>query len=80
MPYSGAALALVLAAAFSPDGKWVVSGSDAPDGASGMGVWRWQPEDLIAMACARLTRNLTPAEWQQYLGSEPYRKTCPNLP
>jgi len=34
---------------------------------------------LIAQACQRLSRNLTEAEWQQYLGDEPYRKTCPNL-
>jgi hypothetical protein len=37
-------------------------------------------KDLIDEACARLTRNLTPEEWRQYLGDEPYRKTCPNLP
>jgi hypothetical protein len=36
--------------------------------------------DLIELACSRLTRNLTRAEWQQYLGQEPYRATCPNLP
>jgi len=34
---------------------------------------------LIAQACQRLSRNLTETEWQQYLGDEPYRKTCPNL-
>jgi hypothetical protein len=38
------------------------------------------PADLIAEACARLTRNLTPGEWRQYLGDEPYAATCPNLP
>jgi WD40 repeat protein len=37
----------------------------------------WRAEDLIAEACARLDRNLTEAEWRQYLGDEPYRKTCP---
>ncbi|MEL7357273.1 MAG: hypothetical protein AAFN40_11985 [Cyanobacteria bacterium J06560_6] len=32
-------------------------------------------------ACDHLTRNLTLREWRRYLGdSEPYRKTCPNLP
>jgi hypothetical protein len=39
----------------------------------------WRPEDLITEACARLTRNLARAEWEQYLGDEPYRATCPNL-
>ena len=38
------------------------------------------PEDLIDLACSRLTRNLAQAEWAQYLGDEPYRKTCENLP
>ena len=37
----------------------------------------WRAEDLIAEACARLDRNLTQAEWRQYLGDEPYRETCP---
>ena len=27
-----------------------------------------------------LTRNLTRQEWVHYLGDEPYRKTCRNLP
>lgn len=67
---------MVLAVAFSPDGEWVVSSSF--DGA--VVVWLWRSEDLIAAACARLTRNLTLEEWGQYFGDEPYRKTCPNLP
>ncbi len=36
-------------------------------------------EDLIQEACSRLTANLSPAQWNEYLGNEPYRKTCPNL-
>jgi hypothetical protein len=43
-------------------------------------LWIWRSGDLIVEAQARLTRNLTQTEWQQYLGEEPYRKTCPNLP
>ncbi|MGF1537411.1 MAG: hypothetical protein ACFB4J_13150 [Elainellaceae cyanobacterium] len=38
------------------------------------------PNDLIAEACRRLTRNLTLQEWRQYLGDEPYQATCPSLP
>jgi len=66
----------VLSVAFSPDGKWVVSGSE--DGTEQ--VWLWRSEDLIVEACQRLPRNLTLEEWRMYLGDEPYRPTCPNLP
>jgi len=66
----------VSAMAFSPDGRWVVTASEDHTAQ----VWLWRPEDLIAEACARLPRNLTREEWQQYIGDEPYRPTCPNLP
>jgi hypothetical protein len=33
-------------------------------------------EDLAAEICRRLNRNLTPAEWKKYVGSEPFQKTC----
>ena len=61
--------------AFSPDGKYLAE-------VSGNAAWvsLWRSEDLIAEAQRRLTRNLTEEEWRQYLGDEPYRKTCPDLP
>jgi hypothetical protein len=38
-------------------------------------------EELKALACSRITRNLTEGEWQVYLGRDvAYRRTCPNLP
>jgi len=44
-------------------------------------VWLWCPDDLIAKACSRVTRNLTHNEWQQYIGDVlPYQAVCENLP
>jgi hypothetical protein len=40
----------------------------------------WRPGDLIEEICGRLTRNLSVAEWHQYLEGEAYRATCPDIP
>lgn len=34
----------------------------------------------IELACRTVGRNLTRDEWRTYIGAEPYRATCPNLP
>jgi WD40 repeat protein len=65
----------VNAVAFSPDGKYVVSSG----GKTAM-VWLYRPEDFIALACARLPRNLSPEEWAKYIGNVPYEKVCEHLP
>ncbi len=73
---------------FSVDGKYAVSsGCEQLDERdqfcvrSTVRVWLYQPEDLAAQACAHLTRNLTLAEWQEYIGDAlPYQAVCPNLP
>lgn len=66
----------VWALAFSPDNRYIASGS--ADGI--VYVWPWRSGDLIAAACDMLTRNLTVDEWRQYMGTEPYHKSCLNLP
>ncbi len=58
---------------FSPDGKYVVAASN--DGRAR--VWFLPIDDLLAEACRRVARNFNMEEWRQYLGDEPYRKTCP---
>ena len=44
---------------------------------------RWDPDtrDLIANACRLAGRNLTPDEWNAFIGgNRPYRRTCPQYP
>lgn len=63
-------------AAFSPDGKYVISASGGETQ-----VWAYLPGDLIARACSRVTRNLTRAEWAQFIGTLlDYQAVCANLP
>jgi WD40 repeat protein len=68
---------LVDGVAFSPDGARLVMA-----GAGGMvRIVVLDVEELMAQACSRVTRNLTEAEWEAYLGHDlPYRRTCPDLP
>ena len=67
----------VSSVAFSPDGKYVVSGSWDKTAR----VWIYLPEDLIAETCSRVTHNLTRAVWAQYIDDAlPYQAVCPNLP
>ena len=66
----------VNAVTFSPDGTQLATGSDDHT----VRVWPWRANDLIQIGCSVLSRNLTQNEWQEYLGDEPYQRTCLNLP
>jgi len=44
-------------------------------------IWMLDREELLEEACMRTMRNLTYAEWVQYMGADkPYSKTCQRLP
>lgn len=58
-------------ASFTMDPGLIVSGGW--DGT--VRLWLWHPGQLIGAACARLDRDLTEAEWAQYLPGQPYRAT-----
>lgn len=64
---------------FSPDGSTLaVGGEDRGFGKVvllDVGVESWKKR-----TCRIARRNLTQAEWERYLGNEPYHQTCPNLP
>jgi WD40 repeat protein len=60
----------------SADGRLLATGGI--DG-SAM-VWNIDPSGWPARACAAAGRNLTRAEWRQYVGRARYRPTCPQWP
>jgi WD40 repeat protein len=43
-------------------------------------MWPLDAHEMIFGFCQVVGRNLTITEWQQHFGTEPYRRTCPNLP
>jgi len=60
---------------FTPDGRYLATATDD----NRVTLWYWRSDDLLYQACRRLTRNLSQSEWQDFLGSIPYRETCPGL-
>lgn len=66
----------VVAVATSPDNHYLLTASWDNTIQESL----WQLNDLIADVCERLPRNLTYQEWQYYVGSNTYHRTCPNLP
>jgi WD40 repeat protein len=39
-------------------------------------LWRLDVASWKTLACRRAGRNMTPTEWRQYFGEEPYQHTC----
>lgn len=66
----------VRSVSFSADGQWLATASDD----FSLKLWIAQTQTLAEQACQQIRRNLTPLEWQQYLGDEIYQLTCPDLP
>ena len=65
-------------AVLRPDGSALAL--DPPDGQStGAVAWDLDPQAWREAACLEAGRNLTEAEWEQYIGG-PYRATCPGWP
>lgn len=62
--------------AISPDGRALVLGSFD----SMAWYWRLDRRAWTERACGIANRNLSEAEWQQFLGDQPYHTTCPDLP
>jgi WD40 repeat protein len=54
------------------------AGSDADNGLPL--VWNMDPASWEATACQIAGRNLSHAEWNEYLTGQPYRRTCPQWP
>jgi len=60
----------------SPDSRYILIGGTTQTAQ----LWDTDSHTLIDSVCARVLRDLTAKEWQQYFGDAPYRFTCPNLP
>jgi hypothetical protein len=60
---------------FSPDGTRLATAS-----IDGTARIRSLPPSWPQQLCARAGRNLSQAEWNEYLGAQPYRRQCPQWP
>jgi len=75
IPYTG----WLTAIAISPDSRFFATSGDENWERRVVEVTKIWPEDPIGHTCSQVSRNLTATEWQDNLGAEPYRLTCPNI-
>jgi WD40 repeat protein len=64
----------ISALAFAQDGRLVSGSYD-----STARVWDLKADRLLMLAEQAAGRNLSPLEWEQFFGQEPYRRTFPAL-
>ncbi len=78
---AGLAYSAVLAILATNDGALWDLGQAAKVAAAAAPLAKASPDQLAQRNCARTNRNLSMAEWQEYVGpGMDYQKTCPNLP
>ena len=58
----------------SPTMRWFVVASNRGE----VRRWAW-PSRWLSDGCNTLSRNLSPREWTDYVGEEPYRTTCASV-
>ena len=68
----------VLTISFSPDGRYIVSGSDFEDGEVNLLARLTFVDNMVSQICNILHRNFTRNEWKIYVGDDiEYEFTCP---
>jgi WD40 repeat protein len=64
--------------AVHPSGQTLATGNYS---GSAVIIWQLDQADWLTRACSIANRNLTQAEWEEYIGLDlVYRQTCPDLP
>jgi hypothetical protein len=61
---------------FATQGQVLTGNSDGRGGGAVI-LWNTNITSWIAHACSIANRNLTPAEWKQFVGDEPFGNVCP---
>ena len=76
-PFAGGSSSLNRNPSFTPDGRYL-----AATGPTGRyTLYDVDPDSWQDSVCLAAGRNLTNAEWAEYIGpDEPYRRTCPTWP